>query len=227
MSLKKLLFVTISMVFIQQVSAQRNFNQYNHVGLWGGFVLYDVNTTNFVTKQGTGYAMGFTTRGAVYNNFDITYGINFVQREFGIFAREDRSASPSGIPDQFVDYTISGAQISILGSYNIVRDYLSFEFGPILDVNGKMKLKREGFEDYIIDGYDNLRAKDIDNISRVHVLAAGGVTAGLRNFRLQAQYQYGLTNIFQRFNDNQELEKATGTFEGNASMLILGAVFYF
>lgn len=226
MSLKNLLFVTISLLFMQQVSAQRNYDQYNLIGVWGGLALYDINTSNFVTDQGKGFIMGFTTRGAVYNNFDLIYGINFVQREVGIFATDDRSAAPL-LPEQFVDYTISGAQISLLGSYNIVRDYLSLEFGPILDVNGKMKLKRDGFDDYLIDGYDNLRAKDISNISRVHVLAAGGITAGLRNFRLQAQYQYGLTNIFQRFNDTAEIEKSKGEFKGNASTIIVGAVFYF
>lgn len=225
MSLKKLIFVTIATCLFQYVSAQRNYDQNNHIGLWGGLTFFDISTTNFNTEQATGYALGFTTRGAFYNNFDITYGINFTQNEIGILAN-DLANTSSNFSEQFVDYTIQSAQVSLLGSYNIVNNHLSVEFGPILNVNGKMKLKREGFEEFTVDGYENLKAEDIQNVSRVHFVAAGGITVGIENFRAVLQYHYGVTNLFDRLNDLDIEQPSSGKFKGNTSTIIAGVVLY-
>ncbi|GAB5400752.1 MAG: hypothetical protein Aureis2KO_23370 [Aureisphaera sp.] len=225
MSLKNILFVTILCIGLQGF-AQRNYDENNHLGLQGGFAFFDIDTDNFTTTQGTGYMMGFTTRGSFYNAFDLIYGINFVQTEVGILGRDLNNTQP-GFFEQEIDYTIQSAQINILGSFNIVHKHLSLEFGPILNVNGKMKLKQDTFERFILDGYENLEAQDIQNISRVHFYVAGGVTAGLENFRLSAQYQYGVTNLFQRFNDSESINEPNVNFQGNPHTIIAMAIFYF
>src|SRR5690606_40074621 len=76
---------------------------------------------------------------------------------------------------------IQGAQINFLGSYNIIKKHLSIEFGPVFDINGKMKLDQDEYEDYILTGYNTLTAKNIQEISRFNVRLAGGITAGLRS----------------------------------------------
>ncbi|MDC8005096.1 hypothetical protein POV27_13620 [Aureisphaera galaxeae] len=225
MSLKNILFVTL-LCFSLQGIAQRNFDENNHLGLQGGFTFFDIDTDNFTTTQGNGYMMGFTTRGSFYNAFDLIYGINFVQNEVQILGR-DLNNTQQGFFEQEIDYTIQSAQINILGSFNIVHKHLSLEFGPILNVNGKMKLKQEEFEGFILDGYETLEAKDIQNISRVHFFVAGGITAGLENFRLSAQYQYGVTNIFQRLNDSEDINEPNVNFQGNPHTIIAMAIFYF
>ncbi len=227
MSLKNLLFVTIAFVFIQTTSAQRNFDQSNHIGLSGGISLSDIQTDNFTTEQGGGYYLSFNTRGAFWNDFDLIYGIGFLQSEIGILG-SDVNSTNGNFDEQYIDYEMTGAQIKMLLSYNIIVNHLSVEAGPLLNVNGKLKLKRSGFEDFVLDGYETLRAEDIQNVSRIHARVAAGVTAGITNFRLGVQYQYGLTNQFNRFNDNPDLEQSSaGDFKGNTSNILFTAAFYF
>ena len=225
MSLKKLLFVTTLCIGLQGL-AQRNYDSNNHLGLQGGFTFFNIDTPNFTTEQGLGYMMGFTTRGSFYNAFDLVYGINFVQTEIGILGR-DLNNTQQGFFEQKIDYTIQSAQISLLGSFNVVHKHLSLEFGPILNVNGKMKLKQDTFERFILDGYETLEAKEIENISRVHFYAAGGITAGLENFRVSAQYQYGVTNLFERLNDLEDVEQTNVKYEGNPHTIVAMVIFYF
>ncbi|MEL6810889.1 MAG: hypothetical protein AAFP76_06095 [Bacteroidota bacterium] len=226
MSLKNLVIVTTALLAFQVTTAQRNFDQNNHLGLIGGIGFFDINTDNFNTEKGTGYYLGFTTRGAFYNNFDLIYGVSFLQNQVGIFGRDASGAG--NFPEQYVDFTTLAAQINLLGSFNIIHNHLSIEAGPILNVNGKLKVDREEFEDFVLDGYETLTAKDIENVSRVHFHAAAGITAGIENFRVGAMYQYGVTNLLNRLNDKEGIEKpANGKFEGNASVLIVTAVLYF
>ncbi|QNJ97499.1 PorT family protein [Constantimarinum furrinae] len=220
MSLKKLLFVTFSILLFQQTYSQRNFEEYNHLGIQGGLVLFDINTSDFITQQGEGFMGGFTTRGAFRNGFDLIYGISFYNSKVSIQGKR-----PGGLGDAtFMGYTIQAAQLNFLGSYNIVKHHLSIEFGPILNVNGKLKLDSDQFENYIVDGYTTLRAGDIEDISKINFRVMGGITAGLENFRLSASYQYGLTNMLKNLND-KELEYSD--FDGKSSTITLAAVIYF
>lgn len=217
MSLKKILFVTFSLLIFQQSFSQKNYDSYNRMGLNGGFTLFDITSSDFITSQESGVMGGFTTRGAFYNNFDLIFGINFLSNNVGIQGTKAGNK-------QFIDYSLQSAQITFLGSYNIIKHHLSLEFGPILNVNGKMKLKRSGFDDYIIDGYNTLRADDIQDISKINAHLTGGITGGIENFRLSAMYQYGVTNMFNKLND-KDLEY--NDFEGHSSSIVLLAVFYF
>ena len=87
-----------------------------------------------------------------------------------------------------------------------------------------MKLDSERLQDYILEGYSTLRAQDIQDISRINFRVAGGLTAGLRSFRVSALYQYGVTNMLGKLND-KSLEKTT--FKGNSSTIIFAATLYF
>ena len=221
MSLKTLLIVTLSLVFFQQANAQRNFDDYNRIGLTAGLTLFDITTSDLVTNQGQGFEAGFTTRGAFRNNFDLIFGLSFFNSSVGVKG----GVGPNGAGDtQFINYQIQAAQIGLLGSYNIVKHHLSVEFGPILNVNGKMKLDSDRLQDYILEGYTTLRAQDIQDIGRFNFHLAGGLTTGLRSFKVSALYQYGVLNMLGRLNDNK-LEKTN--FKGNSSTIIFAATFYF
>ena len=105
-----------------------------------------------------------------------------------------------------------------------MKHHFSIEFGPILNVGGNMKLDSERLENYILEGYTTLRAQDIEDISPINFHVMGGATVGLERFRLSAQYQYGVTNMFNKLND-QNLEG--DEFKGNSSTIVLMAVVYF
>lgn len=229
MSLKTALVVTVVCLTTFFTFAQRNYDQYNHLGIYGGLNLFDIQTDHFNTEQGNGVTFGFVTRGDVYNNFDLEYGISFTQNNVGIFGR-DLTNPANNFNAQYINYRLQGAQVKLIGGYNIILHHLSVEFGPILNVNGKMKLQTpDTYENFILDGYDSVRASDIENVSRVHFHLAAGITAGLENFRLNAQYQYGVTNLFNRFNELAVFDgkKPEGGFEGHTSTIVFGAYLYF
>lgn len=219
MSIQRLFFATFFLFVFQQSFGQRNYNDYNFLGIQGGITFFDIQTDDLVTNQQEGFVAGFTTRGAFRNNFDLIYGISFQGASVGV-----EGSNLLGTDTQSISYNIQGAQINFLGSYNIVVKHLSIEFGPIFDINGKMKLENDDYEDYILTGYETLTAKDIQDISRFNVRLAGGLTAGLEHFRISAQYQYGVTNMLGKLND-KGLEN--DDFNGHSSTIVVMGVIYF
>ncbi len=214
------LALAILFISISQVQAQRNFKEFNVIGVSGGLTLYDINTDDFITTSRESYMLGFQMRGNVYNNFDMIYGIAFYDTKIGISA----SSLPVVGNKEVLDFNMQSAQISILGGYKIIKEHLSVEVGPILNVNGKLTLKDTPFENYIVEGYNTLRAIDLEDVSKVNFHLAAGLTAGFRNFRVFGQYQYGVTNVLNKLN-SQNLEK--DNFKGNSSLLTVGVTAYF
>ena len=105
-------------------------------------------------------------------------------------------------------------------SYVVVDNHLNLEFGPIVQVNGALKINNEN-ENNIISG-TALFAKDITDISKFNVYPAVGITAGVRHFRVNIQYQYGVNNILQNLNS-----KGYGiNFKGNAGILSGNLIIY-
>lgn len=199
--------------------SQRNFKEFNIIGISGGITLYDITTNDLDTKRGESLMFGLQMRGNVYNNFDMLYGIAFYDTKIGIAGS---SLGPLGNP-KFINYTMQSAQISILWGYKIIKNHLSIEGGPILNVNGKLTLKDTQFKNDVLDGYTTLRAIDIEDVSKANFHAAIGMTAGFRNFRIFTQYQYGVTNVLNKLN-SQNLENSS--FKGNSSLLVFGATVY-
>lgn len=225
MSLKNLLFVTLFLGVSISLYSQRIREEYSYMGVYGGYALFDIKTDQLNTKQGDGFAAGFLTRGDWYNKFYMEYGVNFFLNNVGIYGRE--AGNPNN--QQYIDYSLSGVQLRLQGGYHIIRHHLGIEFAPILSVNGKMKPKSDSYNDYLIDGFTNVRAEDISNITSVNFRLAGGITTGTKHFRANFQYQYGVTNILNRLNDEQVLseEKPEGGFKGNTSTILLGIYIFF
>ncbi len=187
------------------------------MGINGGVSFFDINTDDLVTTQGTGFIGGFTTRGAFYDDFDLVYGINYFNSKVsveGTLLTDTRQ----------IEYSIQGAQLSFLGSYNFVFKHFSFEFGPVLQVNSKMKLADEKYSEYILSGYNTLMASEIQDISRINFNAAAGLSVGFEHFRAMGQYQYGINNMLNNLNDK---ELKNSDFKGHGSTIIVGAVVYF
>ncbi|HLV91599.1 MAG TPA: outer membrane beta-barrel protein [Aequorivita sp.] len=218
MSFKSIFLSALFLLSIHLAQAQRYSQGYNYLGITGGVVLFDLNTSDLSTKSETGFMFGFTTRGAFYNDFDLIYGISFVSSRLSVEGK-----SPSGKVEE-IGYTIQGAQLNFLGSYNVVVNHLSFEFGPILDIHGKMKLDKNEFENHIISGHESITAKSIQDISMFDIRLAGGATVGMKHFRLSAQYHYGFLNVLNGLND-KDLGK--DNFKGNTSTIVVAATVYF
>lgn len=210
-----LIFCSIS------INAQRKDYSSNRIGFQGQYARLDLYTSNFETVQESGFLVGLSKRSAFYNNFDLIFGIDFMQTSIAINAKR-------GTTIEEVGYTWSGAQVKLLLSYLIADDHLSIEAGPVLQVNGKMELDDAAQSDFIVKGYTGLQTEDLQEWSRVNGSVMVGLSTGLTHVRLTANYQYSVTNALNKLND-QELElkdPAATNFKGNLGFITAGIVLY-
>ncbi|MAW95992.1 MULTISPECIES: hypothetical protein [unclassified Leeuwenhoekiella] len=214
--MRLLFFISVILLSIS-ANAQRSTKIYNRIGIQGVYTLTTLHTNNLNTIQSDGFQAGLSTRGAFYNNFDLIYGIDFLQTGVEIQGREE-----------VIPYTLSGVQVKLLASYLIAGENLSLEFGPILQVNGGLKLDDQNQENQILEGYTLLNAGDLEEISRVNGMLTAGITGGLEWLRLTAAYQYNFTNILNKFNseDLNLKDPAATNFKGNLGLITAGIVIY-
>jgi hypothetical protein len=97
-----------------------------------------------------------------------------------------------------VNYKLASAQISLQLSYKLIENHLSVEFGPLVQVNGNFKIDSNKENNNI--SRTTLLAKDILDISKFNFYPTVGITAGVRHFRINVSYQYGLNNMLENLN---------------------------
>jgi len=210
------------------VHAQRRGGQgkHNMFGLKVGASQFDIKTSNFITTPGIGFIGGLATRGDFYNNMDIQFGINIANNKLEVQGKELGTTTPVAI-----DYGLLNAQVHLLFGYKIIGDNrnmqgkfkLTAEFGPVLQVNSKMKLSDKTQEEFVIDKA-NITAMELTDISGININGLAGLSIGLEKFRVFGHYQYGFNNILNKLND---IEGKTQSFKGNVSMFQFGILIYF
>ena len=195
------------------VFAQYEYRDSNRIGISFGVNQFTLNTNDFQTKPGTGWNGGLSMRGNYYNNWDMVYAMQFSENNFAV-------TTNSGFITEDTNYKLSSAQISLMLSYRIVENHLTIEFGPLVQVNGKLKLDYND-ENNIITG-TTLLAKDIVDISTFNFYPVIGITAGVRHVRLNISYQYGINNMLGNLNN-----KNLGVdFKGNPGILNGNLIIY-
>lgn len=228
----KNLFTTIIVLFLLTSSfnlhAQGRGGQgkHNMFGLKVAATHFDIQTSNFITTPGIGFIGGFATRGDFYNNMDIQFGINISNNKLEIQGKEFGTTTPIAI-----DYGLLNAQVQLLFGYKIIGDNrnlqskfkLTAEFGPVLQVNSKMKLSDKEQEEFIIEKA-NITAKELTDISGININGLAGLSIGVERLRIFGHYQYGFNNILNKLND---IEGNTENFKGHISMFQFGVLVYF
>ena len=221
-----LILVSIILLSIFNLSAQgRRGNSNSTLGIKLGTSLFDIKTDNFITTPEYSFLGGFATRGDFYNNWDIQFGLNVIGNKLSVQGRESIVSLPKNIK-----YNLIGVQAQLLFGYKLLgnnRNHrgkfkLTTEFGPVLMVNGKMKLSDAAQKEFLIDK-TNLTAEQIVNLTGVNVNALAGLSMGSKHFRVFAHYQYGLNNILKRLD---KVDGANQKFKGNVSMIQLGIFLY-
>ncbi len=211
------------MICALAVNAQNRYgDSYNRLGIQAGITYGGINSDDFNTSKNTGFMAGLTTRAAVYNNFIIIYGVNFYEFNTGINIKETPTSQSSA-----ADFKTTGVQINLFGGHKIIGEHLSFEAGPVLQINSKLKPEKE-FENYFIEGYD-LQAEDLEEISRVNFNVAGNISAGFRDVKFWFQYQYGVNNIFSKLNSEglENKDSRAANLNGHLGLATAGIVVYF
>ena len=216
--MKKIVIITLLLLgSLTKMNAQHNYDSYNRFGITANITQFNILTDNFKSTAKNGFYGGFQTRGSFYNNFDLVLGLNITSNSIGVEVVNPASQVESA------EYDLLAAQLNILLSYKLAGENLTFEIGPALMYNEKLKIKEAGQRDYTVNGLTGVTAKDLEDISKINFNMVAGLTGGFEQFRLTVQYHYGVNNILNKLNDkNLTNEK----FKGNLSMLMGGIVIY-
>ncbi|MFN8326648.1 PorT family protein [Flavobacterium sp.] len=185
--------------------AQYGYRDGNRIGISAGISQTTLFTNNFDAKPEMGFAGGLSVRGNYYNNWSMIYGMQFFSNNFSLMSTFD----------QKIKYNIQGVQVRLLLSYNVVEDHVSLDFGPVLQVNGKLKLAGSD-ENKILKG-TLLTADKIVDVSTVSGNFYLGCSAGTKTVRAVIFYEYGFTNFLNKLNkdDNLILLNNNDKFKGN------------
>ncbi len=211
--MKNVFLIVISVFVSLTVSAQYHYRDSNRIGIFFGVNQFTLNTSNFRTKPDLGWNAGLSLRGNFYDNWDMVYAMQFSENNFAV-------SSNNLTLKEDANYKLSSAQVSLQISYKLIENHSSVEFGPIFQINGKLKTNDEQ-ENNIISG-TSLQVKDIVDISKFNFYPTLGITAGVRHLRASISYQYGVNNMFENLNT-----KGYGTnFKGNPGILNGNLIIY-
>jgi hypothetical protein len=185
--------------------AQYSNRDGNRIGISAGISQTTLFTNNFDASPELGFAGGLSVRGNYYNNWSMIYGMQFFSNNFSLKSSFD----------QDIKYNIQGVQVRLLFSYNVVEDHVSLDFGPVLQINGKLKVDPSD-ENRLLKG-TLLTANQIVDISPVSGNFYLGCSAGSRTIRAVIFYEYGFTNILNKLNKDEALQTLNNgdKFKGN------------
>lgn len=218
--MKRYFLAFVLLGFTNTISAQYGKGDYNHIGISLGINQTDLYTDNFNIKPGTSWTGGLSIRGNYYNNFSMIYGMNFTENKFSI-------ETFSGISQKEVDLKMMAVQIHLLLCYKIGGGPVSLDFGPVLQVNSKLKFNDSDENNFIV-GNELLRVQDIEDITPINFNVYAGISGGFENIRLSLSYQYGVTNILNNLNKKDQVELlADGKLKGNLGVIAGNIIFYF
>lgn len=186
------------------------FSQYgkrdgNRIGISAGISQTTLFTNNFTAKSEMGFAGGLSVRGNYYNNWSMIYAMQFFANNFSL----------ESTLNQKIKYNIQGVKVRLLLSYNVVEDHVSLDFGPVLQVNGKLRVATSD-ETKTLDG-SLLKANQILDISPVSGNFYFGLSTGGKVIRAAVFYEYGFTNILNKLNKDEDLKALNNNneFRGN------------
>lgn len=204
------------MIILLLLISSLGFAQYgrrdsNMIGVTLGLNQFSVSTSDFESKPGTGWNVGLSMRGNFYNDWDALYGIQFSEYNFKVETLNQT------LNDRETNFKLPCANITFQLSYKIIENHLSFEFGPMVQINGKLQVEKTD-KDYLIKGDEETTVKDMTKINSFNFYPLVGVTAGVRNVRLNVSYQYGLNNM---------LGKTDAGYSGHSSVINGNVIFYF
>jgi len=221
-----ILLVALTLGFVTPIFSQHgSYRISNGFGIMGGITQYDIQTDNFVTTKGNGFIGGMSAVVDIPHKwYNISFGMQLSENHLEIAGRaSDLGAS------QNIEYKLFAAQVALLMHVKVIENYFTIDLGPMIQYNGKLELEDKSQKPFIVENYNVLTAENITNISQFHFNGAIGASAGIRQFKLKAQYIYGFTNMLNKLNDKDFDTSGSGdsNFKGNQSMLAFTAIFTF
>ncbi|MEZ4854368.1 PorT family protein [Flavobacterium sp.] len=206
----KKLFLVFILLCCNLMFSQYGDKDSNHIGLSGGITQLNLFSEQFKAKPEIGWVAGFSLRGNYYNNWQMIYGMQFTDSNFSL----------QSVTNTAINYKLSAVQVHLVASYMLIENHLTLEIGPVLQINGKLKVDSDK-ENLLLKDSPLVQAKDIVAINTFSGNVYGGVTVGFTNFRLNINYQYGFINVMNKLNKDDTLVLLNGNkdFKGNFGML--------
>ena len=185
--------------------AQYGYRDGNRIGISAGLSQTSLFTSNFNATPELGFAGGLSVRGNYYNDWSMIYGMQFFANNFSL----------ESTFNQKIKYSIQGVKVRLLLSYNVVEDHVSLDFGPVLQINGKLGVATSD-EDKVIKG-TLLKADQIVDVSTFSGNFYLGCSAGSKTIRAVIFYEYGFTNLLNKLNKDDALKALNNgdSFKGN------------
>ena len=155
--------------------AQRGFKDSNRIGIGAGLTQLNIYTDNFTVTPESGWIGGLSVRGNYYNNWQMSFGMFFTDSNFSI-------PTLKGLQQTQTNFKMSAVQIYFVPSYVAVKDHLNLEFGPVLQINGKLGIDKDDENNLLLD-QPGLIAKDIVDVSKINANFYVGINGRIKNAR--------------------------------------------
>ena len=183
--------------------------------------MFNIKTDNFITTKGNGFAVSLSATVDIPNRwYTVSYGMQISENTLEISGRMTDDVAGN----EQIEYKLMAAQLGFFFHAKVIGNNFTIDAGPQLQYNGDLDFKNSQQEEYYINGYDDLSASDITEMSKLNINGAIGATAGFGPLRLRAQYIYGFLNMFDKLNSSIN---SGSTFKGNPETIMLTAIFTF
>lgn len=203
--------IILFFLFSFSVYAQRGNKDSNRIGIEGGVTQLNVFTDNLTVTSEVGWMAGLGVRGNYYNNWQMGFGMFFTDSNFSI-------PTLNGLQQTQTNFKMSAVQIYLVPSYTAIEDHLNIEFGPVLQINGKLGIDKDDENNLLLD-QPGLIAKDIVDVSKINANFYVGINGGIKNIRARIGYQYGLTNFFGNLKENENVISSGLNMKGNIGLI--------
>jgi hypothetical protein len=204
--MKKTLFFVTLLIFGFNF-AQQGYRDSNRIGIGGGLTQFNISTDNFKVIPKMGWIAGMHVRGNFYNDFQMSYGLQFMESKFAL-------NTLNGTTPTETEFKYAGVQLFLLPGYTVVENHFNVELGPVLQFNDKLKIDNKDQTNVLVD-QPTLKAKDIIGISKFSGAVYGGINVGVTHARLRLGYTYGFTNMFGALNGDNNVPQLSNKFQGN------------
>jgi hypothetical protein len=210
----KKIFLVLTFIFSLTITAQHSRRDGNRIGIMGGITQTTLTTSNFVSKPANGWVAGMAVRGNYYNDFSAIFGMQFFENNIIV-----PTTKPLSLASEDVNFKTMGVQIRLLASYNLIKNHLSLDFGPVLQINDKLKINSKSELNNVTGTL--LTAKEITDVTKLNGNAYVGISAGTKRIRAVVNYQYGLNNFLNNLNNNEELKlkNNNSNFKGHLGII--------
>lgn len=180
----------------------------------GGITQTTLTTSNFASKPANGWVAGMAVRGNYYNDFSAIFGMQFFENNIIV-----ATTKPLSLASEDVNFKTMGVQVRLLASYNLIKNHLSLDFGPVLQINDKLKINSKSELNNVTGTL--LTAKEITDVTKLNGNAYVGISAGTKRIRAVVNYQYGLNNFLNNLNNNEELKlkNNNSNFKGHLGII--------